>query len=833
MSFRESVLKQRQVFACAIVLCSVMSPSVVMAATDLPNILYIALEDITPMMGCYGDAYAKTPNLDRLAAEGIRYANAHSVAPVCSVSRSSIVTGMYPTTIGTMHHRSGGIRAPGFLKFVPNLMHEAGYYTTNQKGDFNIVGMQYDRQGKKGGDTPWRSRPDKSQPFFSKVDFGECHSSVTRTAEDVIVEKRLNRLQPGDFHDPDKAPVPSFHPDDPPFRKAWSRYYDAVTQVDYRAGEVIAALREDGLWDDTIVIVWADHGVGMPRGKHTVWEQGTHVPLIVRFPGKFQHLAPARPGAVLDDLVCLMDMAPSVLTLAGIQPPESMQGRVLLCRSNAVKREFVVAGRNRLDTRSEFVRAIRDRRYRYQRNFYPHLPFKPYETYEFGAPVLQHWVRLCRAGRLRGAQQSLAARFKPVEQLYDSENDPEMVHNLAEDPAYTDVLKRMRQRLQDWMIETRDLALVEERELYVRARGRSLWAVGQEIDNYEQILATANLQVQGESALTELKTRSADADPLVRCWAVLGLMVITQTADSEVVKKILPILNESLTDESIDVRLLAAEGLFNLGYYRKALPVVIAEMAHPNTDVQVRIGNILDSQPPDANEQLQAAIEPLAVAMRKFKPSGRYGHANKPFERAYRAITGQQLYYRWGLGASGSPESPSVAVQKKSFITKPAPRLKPQSGNPTRQRSKPSTLKAIGGKIAEVSSFHPGHEPDHMLDGDPATFWHTRFKPDFADRPHFVVLQVPANKQIAGLTYTPRTKPNGRVLAYVVSVSNNGREWSKPVAKGKLRANATDQHTIRFITPSDRRFIKLVVTDAVSAGGQPVAAIGELDVSVR
>ncbi|MDG2127719.1 MAG: sulfatase-like hydrolase/transferase [Fuerstiella sp.] len=798
--------------------------------SDRPNILYIALEDITPMMSCYGDTYAKTPNFDKLAEEGIRYINAHAVAPVCSVSRSSIVTGMYPSTIGTMHHRSGGVPAPAILKFVPNLMSDAGYYTTNHKGDYNIVGMKYDRQGKKGGDTPWRSRPDKSQLFFSKVDFGECHSSVTKTSEDVVVKARLNRLRPSDFHDPARAPIPSYHPDDPVFRKAWARYYDAVTQVDYRAGEVFAALKEDGLWDDTIIIVWADHGVGMPRGKHTAWEQGTHVPLIVRFPAKYQHLAPAKPGAVVDDLVCLMDMAPSVLTFAGIKPPDHMQGRALLCKGDAQEREFLVAVRNRLDTRTQFVRSIRDKRYRYMRHFYPHRPYAPYETYQWEAPIYDRFQQLALAGKLKGPQAEYAQRFKAVEQLYDSENDPEMVHNLAGDPAYADVLKQMRQRLYDWMIETRDLALVEERELYKRAKGRSLWAVGQEIENYERILETANLQLQGEFALAELKTRSADADPWVRYWAVLGLMVITQTAESEVVAEILPSLNKSLTDESIDVRLLAAEGLFNLGYYKRALPVVLAEMAHPNTDVQVRVGNILDSQPPDANEQLASAIEPLAVAMRKFKPSGRYGGQNKPFERAYRAITGQQLYFRWGMGASGSPKSPLIAVQKKPFVAKPASRVTPQPGNRKRKRSEPSTLKAIGGKIVEVSSFHPGHEPDHMLDGDPATFWHTRFKPEFAERPHFVVLQVPADKPIAGLAYIPRTKPNGRVLSYKVSVSNDGRTWSNSVANGRFGANATVRNEIKFTEPTGRRFIKLAVTDAVSAGGQSIAAIGELDV---
>jgi len=810
---------------------------------DRPNIVYIALEDITPMMGCYGDAYAKTPVFDALAADGIRYTRAYSVGPVCSVSRSSIVTGMYPSSIGTMHHRSGGIQAPGFLKFVPNLMGEAGYYTTNWKADFNIVGMKYDQSGK--GGAHWRSRPDKNQPFFSKFDFGECHSSVTKTAEDVIVEKRLNRLRPEDFHDPSEAPIPPYHPDDPVFRKAWSRYYDSVTQVDYRAGELIAQLKEDGLWDDTIVIVWADHGVGMPRGKHTVWEQGTHVPLIVRFPEKYQHLAPAKPGSVLDDLVCLMDLGPSVLTMVGIAPPDYMQGRALLCRTGTParpestgksarstdeiqKRDFVVAVRNRLDTRSEMVRAIRDQRYRYQRNFYPHLPFKPYETFEFTAPVLEHWVQLARAGKLTCDQELLAMRFKPVEELYDSENDPHMVKNLAEDPAYADVLKQMRQRLHDWMVETRDLGLVEERELYERARGRSLWAVGQELDDYERILETANLQLQGEAAVSELKSRSVDADPLVRYWAVLGLMVVTQTAEPEVVEGILPTLKTALADQSIDVRLLASEGLFNLGHYKEALPVVIAEMAHPNTDIQVRVGNILDSQPPDANEQLQAAIEPLAVAKQKFKPQGRYGSSNKPFDRAYRALTNQQLYYRWGMGASGSPKSPLMAVQKKPFVAKPAPQARKRTSP-----GRPSVLKAIGGKVAEVSSFHPGHEPGHMLDGDPATFWHTRFKPNFAERPHFVVLQVPADKPIAGLAYTPRTKPNGRVLAYEVSVSGDGKTWSMPVAKGKIRAAATDQHAIQFPVPTNDRYIRLVVTNAVCACGQPITAIGELDVLVK
>jgi len=206
-----------------------------------PNIVHIALEDITPMMGCYGDTYAKTPVFDRLAEGGIRYTHAYSVGPVCSVSRSSIVTGMYPTTLGTMHHRSNVGRPPAFLEMIPNQMGKAGYFTANAKGDYNIGGAKWHARSK---GPVWRQRKDPKQPFFVKFDFGECHSSITKISEDVIVQQRLNRLKPEDFHDPAKAPIPPYHPEEPMFRKAWSRYYDAVTQVDYRAGEVIAQLKD-------------------------------------------------------------------------------------------------------------------------------------------------------------------------------------------------------------------------------------------------------------------------------------------------------------------------------------------------------------------------------------------------------------------------------------------------------------------------------------------------------------------------------------------------------------------------------------------------------------
>jgi len=626
-------------------------------ARTRPNILWISLEDITPMMGCYGDEYARTPVFDSLAAEGIRYTRAYAVSPVCSPSRSSIITGMYPTSLGTMHHRSS-TRPPNFLKMLPNLLRQAGYFTSNNaKEDYNIRVTSWHESSHKAH---WRKRPDKEQPFFAVFNFGECHSSITKIPENVIVKKRLNRLKPEDFHDPKKAPIPPYNPDVPEFRLAWTRYYDSVTQVDYRAGEIIDQLKEDGLWDDTIVFVWADQGVGMPGGKHTLWEQGTHVPLIVRFPKKYQHLAPAEPGSVIDELVSLMDLGPSALSLAGINTPEYMHGRPLFCKGNVEYWDCVFGTRDRLDTRSEMVRSVRDKRYRYQRNFYPHLPFAPFEDFQFGAVVMDKWVELARQGKLTGAQEMLAMRFKPIEELYDSENDPYMVKNVANDPKYAAVLKRMRAQLQDWMLETRDLGILEEAELRARTGNTSPWDLGRSLDNYSYILDTANLQLQGTAAIPQLLARAKDPDSAVRFWGVLGL-VTCQTGDAQVVSG----LKSALQDESVSVRITAAEGLFNLGRYEEALPVLVKALNHPILHAQIRAGCVLDSQPPEASEKLQPAVVPLQQAVKRYKQHWMFGGSNNPFKRALKAISGEEDYYRWGPGASGSPKSPLMKVQEK------------------------------------------------------------------------------------------------------------------------------------------------------------------------
>ena len=615
--------------------------------SERPNILWISLEDITPMMGCYGDAYARTPAFDKLAKDGVRYTNAHSIAPVCSVSRSSIITGMYPTSLGTHHHRSNVGAPPAFVKMLPNILSAAGYYTTNNaKKDYNIRGDRWHESSRKAH---WRNRADKTQPFFSVFNYEACHSSITKISEDVIVRQRLHRLHPNDFHDPASAPVPPYHPDVPEFRKAWSRYYDAVTQVDYQAGALIAELKEDGLWDNTVIFVWADHGVGMPRGKHNAWEQGTHVPLIVRFPKKYQQRAPAKPGSTIDGLVTLMDLGPSTLALAGIDTPSWMHGQPLLCKTHdgaPHHRAYVVGMRDRLDSRYEMVRTIRDRRFRYQRNYYPHLPFKPYEDYEFNAPLLRKWVALARDGKLTGPQAMLNLRFKPIEELYDSQDDPHLIYNRIDDPQYTEVVHRMRNRLRNWMLETRDLGLLEETDALERAVSHdSHWDLAQSLENYERVLDTADLQVRGKAATAELLDRAKDADPTSRFWAMVGLVTLQSDAD-----EVVAALREATRDTSVSVRITAAEGLFNLRRYEDGLPAIIAALGHPVPAARIRAAGVLDTQPPSANEKLQLALAALRDAASKLdveKMPGIPFGLNQPFDRAIKAITGKETYYRW------------------------------------------------------------------------------------------------------------------------------------------------------------------------------------------
>ena len=614
-----------------------------------PNILWVSVEDINPLLGCYGDSYATTPNLDALAAEGIRYANAHSMAPVCSASRAAIITGVVASSLGTHHHRSIA-QAPDHLRLLPAYLRDAGYFTSNcVKTDYNLAGtrsatepgpLSADAWDSWSGSAHWRQHR-AGQPFFAVFNYTECHSFVTKDPDETVVAERLNLLQPGDLHDPAQAPLPPYHPDIPEFRKAWSRYYDAVTQIDYHLGHHVKELQEGGLWDDTIVVFWADHGTGMLRAKHWLWEQGDHVPLIVRFPPRWQHLAPAAPGTVVEEPVTTLDLTASTLVMAGLPVPVYLHSKPTLC-AGAAHRPHVVTGRDRLDTRFEFIRAVRARQFRYQRNFFPHLPYFPYENSIYWSSYIHAWDRLARAGKLVGPQRQIAAQRKPFEELYDGATDPWFVHDLVPAGERDEVVERMRRQLYEWMIEHRDLGLIDEPELHERAAGEPLWLVGQRCDNYEQILETADLPRRGAAQRGELLQRIADADSAIRFWAVTGLVVL-RCADPLVVSA----LTQALQDAAVSVQIAAADGLFRLGRYETGLPALIAALQHPLPVAQGRAANVLDSQPPRAAAHLQPALEPLRQAIGLFGDSVADVQYRFPMERAVAAIEGSTAFYRW------------------------------------------------------------------------------------------------------------------------------------------------------------------------------------------
>ena len=431
-----------------------------------PNILWISVEDISPDLGCYGDKHAVTPTIDRLAEEGVRFTRCFTHAGVCAPSRSGLITGCYPPSIGTHHMRCKGV-TPDFVKCFPEYLRQAGYYCTNNvKTDyqFDVPATAWDENSNKAD---WRGR-DRGQPFFSVINFTTTHESQIRDPSPAT-KKLVDKLSPEQRHDPAKMIVPPFYPDTPIVRRDIANYYDNITAVDGQVAGVLKKLEEDGLADDTIVWFWGDHGRGMPRYKRWLYDTGLHVPLIVYVPEKWrQHVRPdnadaLKPGSTIDDLTAFVDFAPTVLSLAGLPKQEHFQGQAFFGPHRAEKpRDHVYGHRDRMDETYDLIRTVRDKRFRYVRNFMPWQPYSQDIAYMNEMPTMQEWRRLHAAGELTGPQADWFRKQKPVEELYDTEADPYEINNLAHDPRLVITLERLRLRLEGWMREIGDVGLIPE-----------------------------------------------------------------------------------------------------------------------------------------------------------------------------------------------------------------------------------------------------------------------------------------------------------------------------------------------------------------------------------
>lgn len=441
-----------------------------------PNFLWISCEDMSPDLGCYGAPDARTPNLDRLAAQGARFTRAFSAAPVCAPSRSTIITGIYATTLGS-HHMRSKVVIPAGVKCFPEHLRNAGYYCTNNvKTDYNFVPPRsaWDESSRKAH---WRNRP-AGKPFFSVFNLTVTHESKFHMT-DAEFEREMADVPAGMRHDPARAQLPPYYPDTPVVRKDWARYQDMITAMDLQAGRILKELEEDGLATSTVVVFFSDHGRGMPRCKRWLYDSGTRVPLIVRMPGKTR-------STVREDLVCLGDLAPTMLSLAGVAPPTQMQGRVLLGAQTAPAPEYVFGIRDRMDETHDMIRSVRGTRFRYIRNFFPERPYTQRIAYGEKSPTMKELRRLHADSQLSGPQTLFMAPTKPAEELYDLERDPHETSNLASSPAHQLQLAKMRRALDEWMKRTGDLGPVPEEEL------QKLWDA-----NLPATTATAILQLKG------------------------------------------------------------------------------------------------------------------------------------------------------------------------------------------------------------------------------------------------------------------------------------------------------------------------------------------------
>ena len=583
-----------------------------------PNILWITCEDMSPTLGCYGDRYATTPHIDRLASQSLRYTRVFATAPVCSPVRSCLITGVYATALGTPNLRSR-FPIPAKMTGFPSYLRAAGYYCTNNvKTDYNtanepaIIRASWDACS---GKAHWRGRR-KGQPFFAVFNDMTSHQSRTMVwPYEEFRRKVQSRLDPARRHDPAKAPLPPYYPDTPVVRRTVARYYDCVTVMDQNVGRILGELEADGLAEDTIVFFYSDHGSGLPRHKRLVLDSGMHVPLLVRFPRKYAHLAPGRPGATSDRLISFVDFPPTVLSLVGVPVPDYMQGRAFLGAAAGAPRTDVCGARDRVDEAFDLARSVRDGNWLYVRNYMPHLSYNQPSFYSDQGKIRQEITRLAGQGKLTtAAQRHYAGPSRALEELYDTAGDPRQVRNLAGSPDQATRLAKMRKRLRQWLLETRDLGFLPETDLARRSRGGTPYEMARRGDAYplERILAAAELVGTGAKALGRQVKLLKDSDGAVRYWAAVGLRAQGDRARAAVQP-----LTGALSDAAAAVRIEAAWTLAGLGRADAALKVLIRELGSPDKRAALRAARAL--------QMLGETARPALPAMRRALTSARTG----------------------------------------------------------------------------------------------------------------------------------------------------------------------------------------------------------------
>ncbi|RVU05840.1 sulfatase [Novosphingobium umbonatum] len=505
-----------------------------------PNILWIVSEDNNAYIGAYGDKLAHTPTIDGLARKGVLFRHVYSNAPVCAPSRFGILTGVYPESCAPANHMRANAHWPEAFKTYPQLLREAGYFCSNNtKTDYNCDVKPeaiWDVQGPQGH---WRKRP-ANQPFMAVFNYETTH------------ESRLFKPTAGRVT-PDMITLPPFLPDTPGIRQDYASYYNMMEKMDGQLAERLAELEADGLAEDTIIFHYSDNGGILPRSKRYCYEEGLACEMVVYAPPKWRHLLPVAPGHELTSPVSFIDLAPTVLSLAGVAQPAQMVGKPFL-GPRASAKTYAFSMRNRMDERYDFQRTVTDGRWRYIRNYMPHRPWGQHQAFEWLAKGYQDWESAHRAGTLN-ADQDRFFQPKPFEELYDLRQDPHELRNLAKDASAKPQLARLSKALDEHMLAINDNGFIPEAlagEGYFESRNRALYPL-------PQVMELARAAVSGSASTAQLLAGLDAKLPVLRYWAAMGLLIHRPAAAK-------PALQKLLAQETCDqIRVLVAETLVHLG----------------------------------------------------------------------------------------------------------------------------------------------------------------------------------------------------------------------------------------------------------------------------
>ncbi|MFP4095832.1 MAG: sulfatase [Cyclobacteriaceae bacterium] len=531
-----------------------------LALAQQPNILWVTIEDTSPQfIGCYGNPDARTPEIDRLAQEGVRFTNAFSTGTVCSPSRSTLITGVRTFAMGTGNHRSH-YPIPDFIKGFPYYLQQQGYYATNNsKTDYNVAEEEkFIREAwhESSNEAGWWNRK-PGQPFFAVFNFIDSHQSRTMTHSYEWYEQEvLGQLSPDEQIAEDAFDMPPFYRDSPEMRRQFARVYNSLKLTDNKIKALLDRLQQDQLMDSTIIFFFADHGEGIPRGKTNGINLGYRVPFVAWFPPMYQHLSPWGTSSVTDELISFEDLAPSMIALAGGNKPDHLKGRVLIGEEREEEAEKLILSSDRSDNGIDMVRTITDGRYLYSRNYMPFMPEARYIRYMEIGDIKQLMRTDYEEKRLNPLQASLF-EVRPAEFLFDIKQDLWETENLAEEASQQPLMKSMRKTLEEKIFSYRDVLFLPEYELAQISQHTTPYEFRQNKQQYplEEIYHAASLSGRRGAAIARQQQELLDhQNSIVRYWAIIGLKAQEQAVIESMQRQII----EATQDDYPPVALAAA-----------------------------------------------------------------------------------------------------------------------------------------------------------------------------------------------------------------------------------------------------------------------------------